>query len=194
MPIFPALPLVVYCPSQIGGFSRCPGYVLAPEKLSPEIARRIWERRKAYCDAVANAPKLSKSFPSSAAIETLYGPFECCLTSLKGKRVFRNWQVWGAKFWHFLNSNSFPIEDRFTDVCFDYLYNERPKLQSMHPGVERYLRYSSLFRRLMFEHESWVAPLMEADRGHAWSELKLWDKVLFIHGKLLEENRKKIQS
>jgi hypothetical protein len=82
----------------------------------------------------------------------------------------KNWQVWGTKFWHFLNPDAFPIEDSRVDKFF--------VLTDLN-SVDKYLKFLNRFREFALSHQEWLAQLRQVDGGLAWCDNKLWDKMCY---------------
>jgi hypothetical protein len=95
----------------------------------------------------------------------LYTPF---VKELHGKR---NWLTWASKFWHFLNVETFPMEDSTVDTFF--------KLQTQTVSLDKYENLLRRYRSFADAHRGWLPRLREIDGGQAWSDIKLWDKVCY---------------
>jgi hypothetical protein len=132
--------------------------------LAPDIARDIFANRDRYVQAARSALPILTKVPSRDTIEILYDPF---VKPLHGKS---NWQVWGTKFWHFLNPDAFPIEDSRVDTFF--------ALTDLN-SVDKYLKFLNRFRGFVLAHQSWLPELRQVDGGDAWSDTKLWDKMCY---------------
>ena len=143
-----------------GGVAGFPSAIVLAEGIADDVVRNRTEYEKAAYTAL---PVLSQ-LPSRATIEVLYRPF---MKSLGAKR---NWQVWAAKFWHFLNHDAFPIEDSRVDKFFSL---NQPN------SVEKYMTFLSKFREFALSHQEWLPSLREVDGGLAWCDNKLWDKVYY---------------
>jgi len=113
---------------------------------------------------VTRAYSLRQGLPPQEVVETLYKPF---VRLCHGKS---NWQVWGAKFWHFLNHNAFPIEDSRADKFFGLAGNN---------SVKKYIAFLERFRSFALAHQDWLPPLRKADGGYSCCDNKLWDKVCY---------------
>jgi hypothetical protein len=133
--------------------------------LAPAIANDIYAVRDRYAALVRSAPPLLVSPSSSSVVAELYTPF---VKLVHGKR---KWQVWAAKFWHFLNPDAFPIEDSRVDKFFG--------LAGRVHSVDKYVTFLHRFREFAIAHQDWLVPLREADEGHSWCENKLWDKLCY---------------
>jgi hypothetical protein len=133
--------------------------------LAPAIAYDIYAVRNYYAGLVQAAPPLLRSPSSDKVVAELYAPF---VKLAHGKR---NWQVWAAKFWHFLNPEAFPIEDSRVDKFLG--------LAGRPHSVQKYVAFLHRFREFAMAHQGWLPSLREADGGHSWCENKLWDKVCF---------------
>jgi len=133
--------------------------------VAPAIANDIYAVRDRYADLVRSAPQLLVSPSSNSVVAELYMPF---VKLVHGKR---NWQVWAAKFWHFLNPDAFPIEDSRVDKFLG--------LAGRAHSVEKYVEFLHRFRDFAVSHQGWLPSLREADEGHSWCDNKLWDKVCF---------------
>jgi len=132
--------------------------------LAPDIARDIVANREQYAQVALAALPILTEIPSREAIEILYRPF---VKPLHGKS---NWQVWGTKFWHFLNPEAFPIEDSRVDKFF--------VLADLN-SVDKYLRFLNRFREFALSHQEWLPHLRQVDGGLAWCDNKLWDKMCY---------------
>lgn len=133
-------------------------------KLADSIAKDIASRRGEYEAAISSTPPLMEIIPSKQTIEILYKPF---IKPLGNKS---NWLVWATKFWHFLNPNSFPIEDSRVDTFFGI---------NLPNSVDKYLTLCERFRVFALSHQDWLAALREVDAGDAWCDIKLWDKMCY---------------
>ncbi|MDA1278285.1 MAG: hypothetical protein O2960_30190 [Verrucomicrobia bacterium] len=138
--------------------------------LVPAIADDISAVRDHYYAVAKNASPVLQRPHSKSVIEELFAPF---VKEIHGKR---NWLVWAAKFWHFLNPDAFPILDSRVDVFF----RTRGRLQS----VEKYTFVCGLFRDFAISHAEWLPPLRKTDGGLAWCDNKLWDKMCYGLGEL----------
>ena len=132
--------------------------------LAPAIARDIHSVRDRYSQLVQEAPALSGGPSPIELISELYRPF---VKPLHGNS---NWQVWAVKFWHFLNSDAFLIEDSRVDKFFVLARPNSP---------EKYVSLLHRFRDFTREHQSWLSVLRRTDGGNAWCDNKLWDKVCY---------------
>jgi hypothetical protein len=139
--------------------------------LSPEIAHDIFIGRAEYERVAISAVPVHSHIADLAAIQTLYRPF---VKPLHGKQ---NWQVWATKFWHFLNPEAFPIEDRFVNHFFEL--NEAN-------SAALYLKFLSRFRDFAISHNSWLPELHHVDGGLSWCDNKIWDKMCYGLGVLGE--------
>jgi len=137
----------------------------AAYSLAPAIAHDIHAVRDRYAGLAKSAPSLLHAPSPVEVISELYAPF---IKPLHGKR---NWQVWAAKFWHFLNPEAFPIEDSRVDNFF--------RLSGRAHSPEKYVFLSNRFREFAMAHQGWLPPLRATDGGHAWCDNKLWDKVRY---------------
>jgi len=146
-----------------GGFAGFP----AASSLAPTIAEAIFACRDDYASAAAMARPLHEELPPADTVETLCKPF---IQPFKRKR---NWLVWGPKFWHFLRSDVFPIEDSRVDAFFHLNWRPDP--------VIRYLEMVRCFRTFALANEAWLPRLREAD-GELTCDIKLWDKVFYSLG------------
>jgi hypothetical protein len=133
-------------------------------RLVPDIARDIFANREQYEQAALSALPIMSQLPSLDAIETLYRPF---VQPLFGRS---NWQVWGTKFWHFLNPEAFPIEDSRVNRFFGI---NDPN------SVDKYLKFLGRFREFALSHQDWLPHLRQVDGGLAWCDNKLWDKMCY---------------
>jgi|SRR6266403_1871518 len=133
-------------------------------KLADSIANDIYKNFAEYEQAVYSTKPISVELPKRSTIETLYRPF---VKPFNGKR---HWQVWGAKFWHFLNCDAFPIEDSRVDTFF--AINEAN-------SVDKYLKFAGKFRDFTISHQEWLPQLRAIDGGDAWCDNKLWDKMCY---------------
>jgi len=133
--------------------------------LAPAIAHEIYAVRDRYESLVQAAPPLSCSPSSDKVVAELYAPF------VKLAHDKRNWQVWAAKFWHFLNPDAFPIEDSRVDTFLG--------LAGRANSVQKYVGFLHRFREFAMAHQSWLPLLRKADGGYSWCENKLWDKVCY---------------
>lgn len=137
----------------------------AAYSLAPAIARDIHVVRDRYAALATGAPPIVQVPSSVEVITELYAPF---VKPLHGRR---NWQVWAAKFWHFLNPEAFPVEDSRVDHFF--------RLSGRPHSPQKYVLLSHRFREFALAHHDWLPPLRAADGGHAWCDNKLWDKVCY---------------
>jgi hypothetical protein len=132
--------------------------------LVPDITRDIVANRERYEQAALSALPILTQVPSRDTIEILYLPF---VKPLHGKS---NWQVWGTKFWHFLNPDAFPIEDSRVDKFF--------VLTDLN-SVDKYLKFLNRFREFAISHQEWLPHLRQVDGGLAWCDNKVWDKMCY---------------
>jgi hypothetical protein len=137
--------------------------------LAPDITRDIVANLEQYEQAALSALPILTQVPSRDTIEILYRPF---VKPLHGKS---NWQVWGTKFWHFLNPDAFPIEDSRVDKFF--------VLTDLN-SVDKYLKFLNRFREFVLSHQEWLPHLRQVDGGLAWCDNKLWDKMCYGIGEL----------
>jgi hypothetical protein len=148
--------------------------------LAPDIANAIVTNRQQYEQAAVSARPILSQVPSRDAIEILYLPF---VRPLHGKS---NWQVWGTKFWHFLNPDAFPIEDRYVNQFF--VLNDAN-------SVDTYLKFLNRFREFALSHQEWLPHLREVDGDVdgeiACSDNKLWDKMCYGFGELARAAKKR---
>lgn len=133
--------------------------------LAPGIARDIYAQREEYARIVCAALPLMNELPSDTSLELLYAPF---VKEIHGKR---NWLTWATKFWHFLSVEVFPMEDSTVDKFF--------KLQNQAVSLAKYRALLHRYREFAESHSDWLPDLRVTDGGHAWSDLKLWDKVCY---------------
>jgi hypothetical protein len=133
-------------------------------KLAPDIAADIFKDRERYEQVAYSAKPLLQEVPSRSTIEVLYRPF------MKSHNNCRNWQVWGTKFWHFLNPDAFPIADSRVNKFFQI---------SQPNSVDTYLDVATRFRNFELMHQEWLPPLREVDGGLSWCDNKLWDKMCY---------------
>lgn len=138
----------------------------AATALIPKIAQDIYDIRDRYYELSRNARPLYEGVAPVKTIEVLFKPF-ILSEPFYNKRT---WQVWAAKFWHFLNPDAFPIEDSRVDKFFHISGSNSP---------EKYLRLASRFRDFALSHQSWLAPLRELDGDPECCDNKLWDKVCY---------------
>lgn len=137
----------------------------AAYSLVPAIADAIWTVRDRYADLAGKAPSVLQGRTSVDVIADLFAPFR---QELHGKR---NWLVWATKFWHFLNSDAFPV----LDSRVDHFFGTAGRPQS----AEKYVLVCDRFREFVIAHSEWLPALRRADGGLAWSDTKLWDKVFY---------------
>jgi hypothetical protein len=121
--------------------------------LVSAIADDIFKARDRYASLVEGAPPILNGRIPKGTIEELYAPF---IKELPGKR---NWLVWATKFWHFLNSEAFPIFD--SRVAKFFIIPDR--LQ----GVDKYVYFCDRFRDFALSHRVWLPALREVDGGLA---------------------------
>lgn len=138
----------------------------AATALIPKITHDIYDIRDRYADLTMNARPLREGVAPVRTIEVLFKPF------MRSEAFYNKhtWQVWAAKFLHFLNPDAFPIEDSRVDKFFHISGSNSP---------EKYLRLASRFRDFALSHQSWLAPLRELDGDPECSDNKLWDKVCY---------------
>jgi hypothetical protein len=120
--------------------------------LAPAIAADIYAVRDRYSDLTKSAPPLRQTPSSLKVISELLVPF---LKPLHGKS---KWQTWAAKFWHFLNSDAFPVEDSRVDKFFSIVQTNSP---------QKYITLLERFREFDSTHQRWLPQLRKADSGHA---------------------------
>ena len=84
-----------------GGVAGQPGAIT----LARSVADDIYRNRSEYEKAATEARPISQQIVSRNTVDILYSPF------IKPYGRSEKWQVWGSKFWHFLNPNAFPIAD-----------------------------------------------------------------------------------
>jgi hypothetical protein len=131
---------------EYGGIAGFPSAI----KLAENIATEIYNNRNDYEGAAISALPVLKEAANRDTIEILYRPF---IKPLHGKK---NWQVWGSKFWHFLNPNAFPIEDSRVDKFF---------LLSDLNSVDKYVKFLKRFMEFALSHQGWLPALREVDGG-----------------------------
>jgi hypothetical protein len=152
----------------------------AAYSLAPDITRDIFANRQQYNQTAVSALPLLSQIPSRNTIEILYRPF---IKPLHGKS---HWQVWATKFWHFLNPDAFPIEDRYVNQFF---------VISDANSVDTYLKFLNRFREFALSHQKWISNLREidgdADGEIACRENKLWDKMCYGFGDLARAAKKR---
>ena len=149
--------------------------------LAPQIATDILANRDAYPKALMQTQPLRERLPDRYTIELLFGPFQQTLCA-KG-RTWKNWIVWGSKFWHFPNPDAFVIKDSRADEFF--------RVGSAGGSVERYLVLAERIRDFIDGHQSWIPELRQIDRENCCSENKLWDKVWYGIGELERHRARK---
>lgn len=140
-------------------------------ELAPAIADEIFQNREKYVQAANSASDILVQIPDQATIEILYTPFVKRLE--QKKRVWKNWLVWGTKFWHHLNPRAFPIEDGRVDDFFT--------LDEL-PSVAKYMKLLPIFRDFVLGHQSWLPRMREVDAGSdefPCADNKLWDKAFY---------------
>lgn len=137
----------------------------AAHSLVPAIADAIWTLRDRYANLAGKAPSVLQGRTSVDVIAELFAPFR---QELHGKR---NWLVWATKFWHFLNSDAFPV----LDSRVDHFFGTAGRRQS----AEKYILVCDRFREFVSAHAEWLPALRSIDGGLAWSDTKLWDKVFY---------------
>jgi hypothetical protein len=133
--------------------------------LAPAMARDVFATRSSYDLTVCGVPPLRQAPASRATLQVLYAPF---VRELHGKK---NWLTWASKFWHFLNADAFPIEDSTVDKFFR-LYNLSVSLDKYEQLLKQHAHFS-------VAHEEWLPRLRAVDGGHAWNDVKLWDKAFY---------------
>lgn len=140
-------------------------------ELAPAIADEILQNRANYVQAASFASDILVKTPDRAVVQILYSPF---IKRLEQKdRVWNNWLVWGAKFWHHLNPPAFPIEDGRVDDFF--ILDELP-------SVDKYMKLAGMFRDFVFAHQEWLPRMREVDAGAdevPCADNKLWDKAFY---------------
>jgi hypothetical protein len=141
-------------------------------ELSGRIAQTILDKRDSFLAAAQNNAPLKDKIPDRRSIETLFAPFQQELKLKRGSR--RNWLVWATKFWHFLNVDTFPIMDSFVA--------DFTGLSSQANSVDKYMKVMRRLRAFIVVRDSWLPAMRSADNGYAWSDLKLWDKVIYQIG------------
>jgi hypothetical protein len=136
--------------------------------LVPAITRDIVAIRDEYERVAFAALPIMSQIPSRETIEILYRPF---VQTIHGKS---NWLVWGTKFWHHLNPDAFPIEDRLVDAFF---------MISDSPSVNKYMKFLNRFRDFALAHLGWLPDMRQVDGGVdgeiPCSDNKLWDKMFY---------------
>ncbi len=140
-------------------------------ELAPDIAGEIFQSRIEYAETAGSASDILAQMPNRDTIEALYNPFVKRLAHKN--RVWKNWLVWGAKFWHHLNPPAFPIEDGRVDDFF--LLDELP-------SVDKYMKMAELFRKFVLAHQEWLPRMREVDAGAdkiTCADNKLWDKAFY---------------
>jgi hypothetical protein len=141
-------------------------------ELSGRIAQAIFSNREKFLAAAQNNTPLKDKIPNRNSFEILFAPFQ---QELKLKdRLYKNWLVWATKFGHFLNANTFPIMDRFVA--------DFTGLRSQANSVEKYMELMRRLQVYIVARDSWLPAMRIADNGYAWSDLKLWDKVIYQIG------------
>ena len=140
--------------------------------LAPDIAEDIFQNRAEYEQTALTAPNILDQIPSRGTIEILYRPFQKPLVD-KHNRKSSNWLVWGAKFWHHLNRDAFPIDDSRVDHFF-----------MLHDGasVGKYMKLLERFREFVLAHREWLPTMRQIDAGAdeiPCAENKLWDKGFY---------------
>jgi hypothetical protein len=143
-----------------GGVAGFPAAV----SLATVISNDIYAVRVRYSDLAETAAPLRQAPSSVKLITELFAPF------VKQLHRKKNWQVWATKFWHFLNSDAFPIEDRRVDNFFGIDQLNSP---------QKYVALLNRFRDFDLTHQSWLPHLRTIDGGHAWCDNKLWDKMCY---------------
>jgi len=143
-------------------------FKLAGIELPLKIANYIFSIRGEYVKAATSTPSLIKQIPDRNCIGFLYKVFQFPVNNK------RNWLVWGTKFWHFLNSNAFPIYDSRARNFFEIKINK--------DKVDEYCDFTARFREFLIAHQDWENQLWQVDGGIAWSSIKLWDKVAYEFG------------
>jgi hypothetical protein len=141
-------------------------------KLSGVIARCIFDDRLYFIENAVKAPRLTESLVAFDVINRLYIAF---IQEFKGSS---KWHVWATKFLHFINPNTFPIQDSRVNKCF--------KLTSLPNSPRKYYESMQAIRQFLLKHQTWLPTLREADENYSWSDLKLIDKVFYM----IAENKK----
>lgn len=140
-------------------------------KLAPAIVEEIFQNRTEYVQAANSAPDILIQIPDRTLVEILYHPF---VKPLEHKNhVWKNWLVWGAKFWHHLNPPAFPVEDGRVDDFF---------ILHDFPSVDKYMKLLKMFRDFVLAHQSWLPRMREVDAGAdevPCADNKLWDKAFY---------------
>jgi hypothetical protein len=135
-------------------------------KLSGSIAKCILNDRLYFIENAVEAPSLTE-FP--VALEVLSRLYRVFVQELHGHS---NWHVWATKFLHFINPNTFPIQDSRVNKCFN--------LTSLPNSPQKYRELMQAIRQFLVQHQTWLPALREADENHSWSDLKLIDKVFYM--------------
>jgi hypothetical protein len=139
--------------------------------FAPDVARDIAANREQFEQAVCSAQPILIQVPRRSAVAILYAPFVKPLVDRN--RVTRNWQVWGTKFWFWLNQRAFPMEDSRVNEFF---------LITDENSVDKYLKFAERFRDFVVRHQDWVPELRKVDDGsdsQPCSDNKLWDKMCY---------------
>lgn len=148
-------------------------YMLATKRLPPIIANDIFAIRDQYSYMVSHVAPLVQQTPDRLTVFYLYGPFLQNLVTPSGKTM-RNWMTWATKFWHFLKPDTFPIMDSRARKFFLIPIGNDP--------IDAYVELLIWVRHTMIEKADWLPQMRLADCRHAWSDIKLWDKVAYQLG------------
>lgn len=148
---------------------------LASIKLPGLIAADIYRVRDVYSRQISALSPLIKKTPRWEEIRTLYRPFEQVLRSPQGKRTWKDWITWATKFWHFLNPEVFSIMDSRARRFYQIRSGSAPG--------DAYAELLERCRWLLINRQDWLPKLRSADGSHAWSDIKLFDKVAYELGK-----------
>ena len=152
---------LTYIGREYGGVAGFPAALI----LAPAIGRDIFADRVEYEAAICRAQPLRDALPTRDALELGFHPF---VKELHGKK---HWMTWATKFWHFLNVETFLMEDSTVDKFF--------KLQNKAVSLDKYEQLLELHTGFTAKHEAWLPRLKAVDAGLAWSDIKLWDKVCY---------------
>jgi hypothetical protein len=139
--------------------------------FAPDVARDIAANREQFEQAVRSARPILIQVPRRSTVAILYAPFVKRLVD--ANRVTSNWQVWGTKFWFWLNQRAFPMEDSRVNEFF---------LITDENSVDKYLKFADRFRDFVVGHQDWVPELRKVDDGsdsQPCSDNKLWDKMCY---------------
>jgi hypothetical protein len=148
-------------------------FMLALTRLPSIIANDIYSMRAEYVRKISSSEPLIHHIPDRSVVVSLYRPFIQVLQTPAGKQM-KNWMTWATKFWHFLNPNVFPIMDSHAKKFF--------KIPSNIEVVDAYMELLRRLHQLLIERFDWLTQLRQADKGHAGSDIKLWDKVAYQLG------------